>query len=138
MTVPPCDHCGQPWAHSFGRPAAKQNLRKVIVLAVLGGLGAQLPLLVFAAFIYAGLTRPDMVTIGRIISMPPAGPLVPMSQACRLFDRWQRNPRNPSLLDQALADAYSPRVPEKFSSRLRGELDGLRNWNRVATSLHSP
>jgi len=49
MTVPPCDHCGQPWAHRFEGAPVKRNIRKVIVLAVLGGLAAQIPFLVFAA-----------------------------------------------------------------------------------------
>jgi hypothetical protein len=56
MTVPPCDHRGQLWAHGFGGPPPKRGVGKVIVLAVLGGVAAQILFIVVAAYVYAGLS----------------------------------------------------------------------------------
>jgi hypothetical protein len=56
MTVPPCDHRGQLWARGFGGPPPKRGVGKVIVLAVLGGVAAQILFIVVAAYVYAGLS----------------------------------------------------------------------------------
>ena len=138
MTVPPCDHCGQPWAHRFEGAPVKRNIRKVIVLAVLGGLAAQIPFIVFAAYVYVGLTRPIMMaSSGGAI---PAGPLRPALQACTLFDRWEATAgSNTNLLNRAVADAHSPRVPfaRQLKTRLKADLGGLRSEIRQASYTHS-
>jgi hypothetical protein len=40
------------------------------------------------------------------------------------------------LLNQAVADAYSSRVPWQFAPRFRADLSGLRSWTRKGA--HSP
>ena len=66
---------------------------------------------------------------------PPAGPVQPRVQACELFYAWEKT-HKPSLLDRAVADAYSSRVPWPFAPRFRADLSGLRNSTRK--SAHSP
>jgi len=113
----------------------KRNIRKVIVLAVLGGLAAQIPFMVFAAYVFVGLTRPIMMaSSGGAI---PAGSLRPRLQACELFSKWERT-HDPNLLNRAVADAHSPRVPWPSKLPLRTYLGGLRSWTQNATSAHSP
>jgi len=134
MTVPPCDHCGQLWAHRFDGPPAKRNIGTVIALAVLGGLAVQIPFIVLAAYVYAGLTtHMMMVTQGGI----PAGSLRPRLQACELFSKWERT-HDPNLLNRAAADARSPRVQWQLEPRFRADLVGLRNSIRRETYVHSP
>jgi hypothetical protein len=56
-------------------------------------------------------------------------------QACELFYAWEKT-HNPSLLNRAVADAYSSRVPWQVAPRFRTDLSGLRNSTRK--SAHSP
>jgi hypothetical protein len=134
MTVPPCEHCGQPWAHGFGDPPVRRGVGKVIVLAVLGGIAAYLLLIVAAAYLFAGLTRPTGTVIFRHVV---AGPLRPRLQACELFYKWEGT-HDPNVLNRAVADAHSPRVPLQSQLRLRTDLGGLRSSTRNATYAHSP
>lgn len=97
MTVPPCDHCGQPWAHRVDGTPVKRGTGKAIVLAILGGVAAQILFIVAVALVLAGLTRPPN-TIGGIphrsvaIRHLPAGSLRPRLQACELFDKVAEDP----------------------------------------------
>jgi len=134
MTVPPCDHCGQPWAHGFDGPPVKRAVGKVIVLAVLGGVAAQILVMVLAAYVYAGLSRHSSTVISLGL---PAGPLRPALQACALFDRWEATAGSNNLLNRAVADAHSRRVPWQLKTRLRTDLGGLRSGIREATYAHS-
>jgi hypothetical protein len=98
---------------------------------VLGGLTGLL-LNVVAAIVLAGLLRPAPV----ITSFRLAGPVQPMLQACMMFYRWEGT-HNPNFLNQAVADAYSPRVPWQSKLRFRTELSGLRSSTREANYAHS-
>jgi hypothetical protein len=134
--MPPCDHCRQPWAHGLDGPPVKRDVGKVIVLAVLGGVAAQILFIVLAAYVYVGLSRQSstVLTYARL----PAGPLRPAFQACALFDRWEATTgANTNLLNRAVADAHSPRVPRQSKLHLRTDLSGLRNGIREATYAHS-
>jgi hypothetical protein len=55
--------------------------------------------------------------------------------ACELFYACGKT-HNASLLNRAVADAYSSRVPWQFAPRFRTDLSGLRNSTRK--SAHSP
>jgi len=70
----------------------------------------------------------------------PAGPLRPALQACTLFDRWEATAgSNTNLLNRAVADAHSPRVPfaRQLKTRLKADLGGLRSEIRQASYTHS-
>jgi len=114
MTVPPCDHCRQPWAHGLDGPPVKRGTGKVIVLAILGGVAAQILFIVAAALVLAWLTPPTIIggiPHSAVAMRPlPTGSLRPRLQACELFHKWQRT-HDASLLKQAVVDAQSPRVP---------------------------
>ncbi len=64
-----------------------------------------------------------------------AGPVQPRAKACELFYAWEKT-HNPSLLNRAVADAGSSRVPWKFKRHFRTDLNGLRSWTRQGA--HSP
>jgi hypothetical protein len=81
---------------------------RVVALAVAGGIAIQIPFVVAALAFAARLMRPSFSTV--TIKPAPAGPLRPRVQACELFYAWERT-YNPSLLNQAVADARSRRVP---------------------------
>jgi len=139
---PPCYRCGQPIVEAHcpdGRCPPRQNRRtgKGIVLAVLGAVSAPILSLVLAVSGHQIIPGIPGQSSPRIVGHRPDGPLQPMLLACKLFYRWKAT-HEPGLLTGALTDSLSPRVPEKFSSRLRGELDGLANWTRVAASVHGP
>jgi hypothetical protein len=127
--------CGQPWeAHVLRCPRPKrQRAGRVIALAVAGGVVLQV-LFVVALFVAADLTRPP-IRIGGIHVVPIAGPLQPRVHACELFYAWNKT-HHPSLLNEAVADAYSSRFPRKFAPRFRTDLSGLRDSTRQ--SAHSP
>jgi hypothetical protein len=136
MTNSPCDHCGQPWAHGFEGPPVRRHTGRVIVLAVLGGV-AQALLIVLAAYLSLGLnvSRPvfTVISVG-----PDAAPLRPALQACTSFDRWRASANSsPSLLNRAVGDANSPRVPWRLKSRLRADLSGLRREVQQGAFAHS-
>jgi hypothetical protein len=140
MTVPPCDHCGQPSAHS--EPSVKRGVSKVIVLAVLGGVVAQILFVMIAAYTYSGLSQPR--TIHRSLGGPivvrghRGGPMRPALRACTLFKRWEAHGRsNMGLLDQAIAEAQASRVNVLLKSRLPTDLSGLRDGLREAPVAHS-
>ena len=127
--------CGQPWdEHELRCPRSKrQRAGRVIALAVAGGIVLQV-LFVFALFVAAGVMRSSTsVTVLR--AAPIAGPIEPRMHACELFYAWKRT-HNPSLLNQAVADAYSSRVPSQFAPRFRADLSGLRD--SALKSAHSP
>jgi len=108
------------------------------VLSVLVAVVLLIESVLLAAYVEAAFMRPDRRSLGGpIIRHEVDGPIAPMLLACRLFYQWKAS-HEPSLLQEALAAAYSPRVPEGISSRFRGELGGLSNWNRMATSLNAP
>src|SRR5215470_3509547 len=103
MTVPPCDHCDQPWAHS--ELPAKRGVGKVIVLAVLGGVVAQILFIVLASHIYPRPSQPHRIGGAVVVRGHYSGPMRPVLRACTLFKRWEANGRsNARLLDQAIAD----------------------------------
>ena len=136
MTMPPCDHCGRPWAHGFDGPPVKRDVGKVIVIAVLGGVVAQIMFIVLAGYVYVSLSHQSSTAI--ISAGPPPGPTRPVLQACTLFDRWEAKAgSSTNLLNQAVADAYSPRVPWRLKRRLTNDLSGLRSGIREATYAHS-
>jgi len=139
--VPPswCPSCGQPWETHWRcpPPPRKRETGKLIVLAFLVGVVLVFESLLLAAYLSGALMRPDMVTRIGSIRLQPAGPLRPMLQSCELFHRWERT-HHPSLLNRAVSDAHSPRVPQQYKLRLRTDLGGLRSWTREAHSAHSP
>jgi hypothetical protein len=105
----------------------------VIALAVAGGVVLQV-LFVVALFGVAGQRSPAIITgLSRV--PPTAGPLQPRVHACELFYAWKKT-HNLSLLNQAVADAYSSRVPREVAPRVRADLSGLRDSS--LTSAHSP
>jgi len=55
-------------------------------------------------------------------------------RACEEFYAWQGT-HNPTLLNQAVADAYGWRVPWQFAPHFRADLTGLRD--SVRKSAHS-
>src|SRR5215472_17293814 len=93
--------------HRFDGPPAKRNIGKVIAMAVLGGLAAQIPFIVVTAYVYAGLTTHMMVVTQ---GGNRAGSLMPRLRACELFYKWERT-HDPNLLNRAVADARISRVP---------------------------
>lgn len=137
----PCT-CGKPWEeHELRCPRQKrQGVGRVVALAVSGGVAVQL-LFVVAIVFAAGLIRPPAVTMGPRPTMGPpphyvvASPVQPRVQACELFYAWEKT-RNPSLLNRAVADAGSSRVPWRFRRHFRTDLNGLRSWTREGA--HSP
>jgi hypothetical protein len=134
VQTPRCP-CGQPWeAHELRCPRPKhQGVGRVIALAVAGGLVLQV-LFVSALVFAAGLTSPRRFSPA-VLHVLPAGPVQPRVQACELFYAWEKT-HNPSLLNRAVADAYSSRVPWQVAPRFRTDLSGLRNSTRK--SAHSP
>jgi len=126
--------CGQPWeAHERRCPRPKhQGVGRVVALAVAGGIALQILFVVMLLFA-AGLTSSRISTAA--ISPPTAGPVQPRVQACELFYAWEKT-HNPSLLDRAVADAYSSRVRWQFAPRFKADLSGLRKSTRK--SAHSP
>ena len=120
--------------HRFDGPPAKRNIGKVIALAVLGGLAAQIPFIVVTAYVYAGLTTHMMVVAQ---GGNRAGSLMPRLRACELFYKWERT-HDPNLLNRAVADARISRVPWQSKLPFRTSLGGLRRWTQAATSAHSP
>src|SRR6266487_2543984 len=98
MTMLPCEHCVQPWAHA---------------------LDERCP------------CPPRRSAMG-----PAAGPLQPRLQACMMFYRWEGT-HNTNFLNQAVADARSPRIPWQSKLRFRTDLSGLRNSTREANYAHS-
>jgi len=103
----------------------------VIALAVAGGIALQV-LFIVALVVVSGLMHPPPA---RFSTVPLAGPVQPRVQACELFYAWGKT-HNASLLNRAVADAYSSRVPWQFAPRFRTDLSGLRNSTRK--SAHSP
>ena len=100
-------------------------------MAVIGGVLLQaLPVALFV--VAAAQSRPIISVPG--IRASVAGPIPPRVRACEEFYAWRRT-RNPVLLDQAVGDAYSSRVPRQFASRFRTDLTGLRESVRM--SAHS-
>jgi hypothetical protein len=134
-----CPACGQPWEAHWRCPPRKRRTGKLAVLAVLVALVLLIESVAFAVFIDGAFVRSNHMSIGvHVIRGHEAdGPIAPMLLACRQFNQWKAS-HEPGLLQEALAAAYSPRVPEGISSRFRGELGGLANWNRVASSLNAP
>jgi hypothetical protein len=105
----------------------------VVALAVAGGIALQV-LFIVALFAAAGLVRPGTSAV--VLGVPRAtGPVQPRVQACELFYAWKKT-HNPSLLNQAVADSYSSRVPWQFAAHFRSDLTGLRD--SVRKSAHSP
>jgi hypothetical protein len=136
MAVPPCDHCGQPWAHS--ELPAKRGVGNVIVLAVLGGIVAQILFIVLAAHVFSRPVQHRSFGAPVVVRGHYAGPMRPVLRACTLFKRWEASGRsNPKLLDQAIADAHSNRVDAQLQSRLPTDLSGLRDGVRETTIAHS-
>src|SRR5262249_68219 len=104
-----------------------------VALAVAGGIILQILFLVVAALVVVDLTRPSISIAG--ITRAPAGPVQPRVQACELFYAWEKT-HNPSLLNRAVADAHSSRVPWQFKPRFISVFSGLRSWTRKGA--HSP
>jgi hypothetical protein len=127
--------CGQPWdAHELRCPRQKhQGVGRVVALAVAGGVALQILFLVVAALFVAGLTRPSTSLAG--MTRASAGPVQPRVQACELFYAWEKT-HNPSLLNRAVADAHSSRVPWQFKPGFISVLSGLRRWTREG--VHTP
>src|SRR5215813_13507789 len=132
----PCA-CGQPWeAHELRCQRQKrQGVGRVVALAVAGGVAVQV-LFVVAIVFAAGLISPPLRSIGlpghRYVV---AGPVQPRVQACELFYAWEKT-HNPSLLNRAVADAHSSRVPWQVKPRFISVLSGLRRW--TWEGAHSP
>ena len=144
MTVPPCDNCGQPCAHGSGGSPEKPGTRKVIVLAILGGLAAHVLFIVITVIVLAGSTRNSIPTVGHSsVRHPLAGSLRPRLQACELFQQWQGTHR-PRLLSQAITDAHSPRIPASpefpwpTKSQFRTDFSGLLGWTPGGRSVQPP
>jgi hypothetical protein len=53
-----------------------------------------------------------------------------------MFYRWEET-HNANFLNQAVADAHSPRVPRQSKVRFRTELSGLRSSTWEANYPHS-
>jgi hypothetical protein len=126
--------CGQPWeAHELRCPRPKdRRTGRVIALAVAGGLALQV--LFIVALFGAFQSRPTVITgLSRVPSV--AGPIQPRVHACELFYAWKKTHKL-SLLNQAVADVYSSRVPRHFARRVRTDLSGLRD--SALKSAHSP
>jgi hypothetical protein len=126
--------CGQPWeAHELRCPRPKdRRTGRVIALAVAGGLALQV--LFIVALFGAFQSRPTVITgLSRVPSV--AGPIQPRVHACELFYAWKKT-HNLGLLNQAVADAYSSRVPRQVAPRVRAHLSGLRD--SALKSAHSP
>ena len=141
MAMPPAAQtprcaCSQPWeAHELRCPRPKhQGVGRVIALAVAGGLVLQLLFVVGLVFATGLMHYRTAVAVRHFRSLP-AGPVQPRVQACELFYAWEKT-HKPSLLDRAVADAYSSRVPWPFASHFRADLSGLRNSTR--RSARSP
>jgi len=105
----------------------------VVALAVAGGIALQILFVVMLVFA-AGLTSSRIISTAAI-SPPTAGPVQPRVQACELFYAWEKT-HNPALLNQAVADAHSSRVPWQFKPRFISVFSGLRSWTREGA--HSP
>jgi hypothetical protein len=136
MTMPPCEHCGQPWAHGSEGASVRRNRGRVVALAAIGGV-VQALIIVLVAFIVLGFSsRPSTV---EVIQNPlPPGPLRPQLQACTLFTQWAaRADASTTLLNRAVADASSPRVPWPWRARLRADLSGLQAEVRQGAFVHS-
>jgi hypothetical protein len=134
--VPPCDHCDQPWAHS--ELPAKRGVGKVIVLAVLGGMVAQILFIVLAAHVFSRPIQHRSLGGPVVMRGHPAGPMRPALLACTLFERWEADGHsNPKLLNRAIDYAHASRVNSLLKSRLPTDLSGLRDGVREATIAHS-
>jgi hypothetical protein len=133
VQTPTC-RCGQLWeAHRCPRPP-RRSLWK---LGVLGGV-AGLILTVAAGLVVAALLRPaEVSTSGFTAGHLPAGPVQPRLQACMMFYRWEGT-QNTNYLNQAVADAHSPRVPRQSKLRFMTDLSGLRSSTRQAIYARSP
>jgi hypothetical protein len=125
--TPPCCRCGQPW-EAHGCPRQSRGTGKIVVLAFLGGVATLVVFLLLAAYLFAGLTRPSMV-IGVPLRPAPQGPLAPRLAACELFNKWEKT-HDMNLLNRAVADAYSPRVPWPVKLKFSTEMSGLRSAAR--------
>lgn len=134
LSSTPCA-CGQPWEeHELRCPRRKrQGVGRVVALAVTGGVAVQV-LFVIAIVFAVGLISPPMMTM-QVPHHVVAGPVQPRVQACELFYAWEKT-QNPSLLNRAVADAGSSRVPWQFKRHFRTDLTGLRSWTREGA--HSP
>ena len=128
-----CD-CGHPWeVHELRCPGPKhRGAGRVVALALAGGVAVQV--LFVAAVFAAGVISPPPLTLGGPV-LYHAGPVQPRVQACELFYAWEKT-HNPGLLNRAVDDAHSWRVPWQFKPRFRTDLTGLRNSTR--RSAHSP
>jgi hypothetical protein len=104
----------------------------VIALAVAGGLVLQVLFVVALAVVVAGLTRPQHHPLR--IAIATAGPVQPRVRARELFYAWKKT-QKPSLLNEAVADAHSSRIPWQFAPRFRTDMTGLRD--SVRESAHS-
>jgi len=107
----------------------------VVALAVSGGVAVQVLFVVAIVFAAGLINSPRTVTMGPPPRYVVAGPVQPRVQACELFYAWEKT-HNPSLLNRAVADAGSSRVPWKFKRHFRTDLNGLRSWTRQGA--HSP
>ena len=132
----PCT-CGKPWEdHELRCPRQKrQGVGRVVALAVSGGVAVQVLFVVAIVFAAGLINSPRTVTMGPPPRYVVAGPVQPRVQACELFYAWEKT-HNPSLLNRAVADAGSSRVPWKFKRHFRTDLNGLRSWTRQGA--HSP
>jgi len=130
-----CPNCGQPWeAHWRCPPPRKRGTGKLIVLAVLVGVVLLVESVALAAYLDGALTRHQHFSTA-IRSRVNVGPVQPRVQACELFYAWEKT-RNPSLLNRAVADAHSSRVPLQFKPRFISVFSGLRRW--TWEGAHSP
>src|SRR6266705_2132571 len=115
----PCT-CGKPWEdHELRCPRQKrQGVGRVVALAVSGGVAVQVLFVVAIVFAAGLINSPRTVTMGPPPRYVVAGPVQPRVQACELFYAWEKT-HNPSLLNRAVADAGSSRVPWKFKRHFR-------------------
>jgi hypothetical protein len=107
----------------------------VVGLALAGGVAVQV-LFVVAVVFAAGLARRQhhLRFHPLRIAIATAGPVQPRVRACELFYAWKKT-HKPSLLNEAVADAHSSRIPWQFAPRFRTDMTGLRD--SVRESAHS-
>jgi hypothetical protein len=107
----------------------------VVALAVAGGIALQM-LFFVALFASVGMARPTIGSIPTVTHVaPPADPVRPRVQACELFYAWEKT-HNLSLLNHAVTDSYSSRVPRLFRTNFRADLTSLRGSTLM--NAHSP
>ncbi len=125
--------CGEPWdAHGCPLPRHRSVWQVAAMSGVVG-----LILTVLTALALAGYLRPGEVsTSGFTAGHRLAGPLRPRLQACMMFYRWEGT-HNTNFLNQAVADAHSPRVPGQSKLLFMTDMSGLRSSTREANFAHS-